>query len=78
MHSSDSMSGHWPVATPIKYIGDDFYGKIDEVRIWNSVRTQEEIQLFMNDTLNGDEIGLAAYYQMNLNENRAAYRSYLQ
>ena len=32
-------------------------------------RTQEEIQVAMNDTLSGDETGLVAYYPMDLNNN---------
>ncbi len=40
-------------------------GKIDEVRIWNVARTQEEIQSTMYTELRGDEPGLAAYYRFN-------------
>jgi uncharacterized repeat protein (TIGR02543 family) len=42
-----------------------FNGKIDEVRIWNSVRTQSELQSTMHDTLTGTEPGLVAYYKFN-------------
>jgi hypothetical protein len=40
-------------------------GKIDEVRIWNTARSQAEIVENMNIELNGDESGLAAYYSFN-------------
>jgi hypothetical protein len=44
---------------------DTFDGVIDELRVWNSVRTGGEIQSFMNQYLNGDEPGLAGYWRMN-------------
>ena len=37
-------------------------GVIDEIRIWNSARTHSQIQRYMNYTLNGDELGLKAYF----------------
>ncbi|MCP4102942.1 MAG: LamG domain-containing protein [Lentisphaerae bacterium] len=40
-------------------------GSIDEVRVWNIARTQEEIQASMNSTLAGNETGLAGYWQFN-------------
>jgi hypothetical protein len=42
-----------------------FTGLIDEVRIWNYGRTQSQLQADMFQHLNGDEPGLAAYYQMS-------------
>lgn len=42
-----------------------FDGVIDELRIWNSIRTKEEIQQNINSYLNGDESALAAYWKMN-------------
>ncbi len=42
-----------------------FNGLIDEVRIWNVVRSEEEIQANMDGYLSGDEPGLVAYWQMN-------------
>ena len=38
---------------------------IDEVRIWNTVRTQAEIQSTMNSQLLGNETGLTAYYNFD-------------
>ncbi|KAA3615670.1 MAG: T9SS C-terminal target domain-containing protein [Calditrichaeota bacterium] len=44
------------------YDGESFKGKIDEVRIWNVERTEEEILANMNRSLKGDETGLVAYW----------------
>lgn len=40
-------------------------GFIDEVRIWETSRTEEEINRFMVKVLNGDEDGLNAHYSFN-------------
>lgn len=42
-----------------------FNGLIDEVRIWNTVRTQQEIQDNMNAELVGNETGLSGYWKMD-------------
>ncbi|UCE17254.1 MAG: MBL fold metallo-hydrolase [Gemmatimonadota bacterium] len=42
-----------------------FDGMIDEVRIWNVVRTGEEISGTLDCYLTGDEPGLVGYWQMN-------------
>jgi hypothetical protein len=43
-----------------------FYtGSIDDVRVWNVIRTQTEIQDNMNTELLGSETGLVAYYPLN-------------
>ncbi len=42
-----------------------FTGSIDEVRIWNSVKTIEEINGSKNCELGGTESGLIAYYKFN-------------
>ncbi len=42
-----------------------FKGYIDEIRLWNIARSQEEIQQTMNHSLNGDEAGLVAYWNFN-------------
>jgi Concanavalin A-like lectin/glucanases superfamily len=41
------------------------YGTLDDVRIWNVVRTQSQIQANMNNELVGNETGLVAYYSFN-------------
>ena len=47
--------------------GGGFYftGETDEVRIWNDVRTQDEIIANMNNELAGSEANLVAYYNFN-------------
>ena len=40
-----------------------FFGNLDEFRIWNTARTQDEIQTTMNCLPIGDESGLAGYWK---------------
>ena len=47
------------------YFGQYFKGGLDEVRIWNTARTAQEITDNMSATLNGNETGLTAYYTFN-------------
>lgn len=42
-----------------------FYGALDEVRVWNVARSEEQIKEFMHKELRGDEEGLVAYYNFN-------------
>lgn len=42
-----------------------FVGRLDELRIWNDARTEDEIRDNMHRALNGDETGLVAYFPMN-------------
>ena len=42
-----------------------FNGQIDEVRIWNDIRTASEIADNKDDELVGNESGLVAYYKMS-------------
>ena len=42
-----------------------FDGQIDEVRIWNTVRTQGQIVAAMDQVLGGAEAGLAGYWNFN-------------
>ena len=42
-----------------------FHGEIDEVRIWNIARSQEEIQATMDAKLHGDEEGLVGYWNFD-------------
>ncbi|NBU47995.1 MAG: LamG domain-containing protein, partial [Flavobacteriales bacterium] len=46
---------------------ENFKGNIDEVRIWNIARTEQEIQLNMNFLLPTTQPGLLAYYKFNNN-----------
>jgi len=45
--------------------GQYFNGNMDEVRIWNIARTDEEIQSKMNSNLTGSETGLIGYWNFN-------------
>ena len=42
-----------------------FEGSLDDIRIWNVVRTQADISSNMNQELNGNETGLVAYFKCN-------------
>ncbi len=42
-----------------------FTGELDEIRIWNDVRTASEIRTNKNHKLNGNEAGLVAYYSFD-------------
>lgn len=42
-----------------------FAGEIDDVRVWNTVRTQSEIVGSITSTLIGSESGLVAYYKFD-------------
>jgi len=69
VHSSQAAAGMTPISEPVRYIGENFQGKIDEVRMWSVARTQDEIQANMNKTLVGNETGMVAYYPMAVNNN---------
>ncbi|WP_422486772.1 LamG domain-containing protein [Gudongella sp. DL1XJH-153] len=42
-----------------------FEGEIDDVRIWNYARSEQQIADTMNNELNGDDQGLVAYWKLN-------------
>ncbi|MDE0315696.1 MAG: tetratricopeptide repeat protein [Candidatus Poribacteria bacterium] len=42
-----------------------FVGQIDEVRVWNVARTEQQIRADMNTQLNGDEPGLVGYWKFD-------------
>ncbi|MBP0011132.1 LamG-like jellyroll fold domain-containing protein [Roseofilum sp. Belize Diploria] len=46
-------------------LGNLFKGEMAEVRIWNRVRSPEEIKASMNQQLTGEEEGLMAYWPLN-------------
>ena len=68
---STFASGEIPYDAPQQYIGwsnasNYFKGKIDEVRLWNTARTLDEIREFMNREIPpANQTGLVAYYKMN-------------
>lgn len=45
--------------------GREFHGGIDEVRIWKKALTEKEINDLKDFQLNGNEVGLTAYYRFN-------------
>ncbi len=45
--------------------GEYFHGAVDEIRIWNVPRSQEQIQSTMNAPLTGKEEGLVAYWNFD-------------
>ena len=45
--------------------GEYFHGEIDEMRVWNVVRTQEQIQANMDKVLTGNEAGLVGYWNFD-------------
>ena len=50
------------------YIGqydNSFNGQIDELRIWNVARTEQELNATLHTTLAGTETGLLAYYNFD-------------
>ncbi|MCK5467288.1 MAG: LamG domain-containing protein, partial [Cyclobacteriaceae bacterium] len=48
---------------PGAYLG--LRGDIDELRIWNTARSQDEVQSAMHEKLIGSEAGLAAYWDFD-------------
>lgn len=52
-------------AAPWDLFSFQFYGALDEVRVWNTERSQAQIREFMFKELRGDEDGLVAYYNFN-------------
>lgn len=50
---------------PWDMLSYQFYGDMDEVRVWNKALSQEEIQSKMHTQLTGNESDLVAYYNFN-------------
>lgn len=46
-------------------ISNKLYGSLDEIRVWHSARTQQEIQDWMNYYLFGNEQDLVAYWNFD-------------
>ncbi len=70
---STSFSGDYSIDTGtagtkamIGRLGTDYFdGRIDEVRIWNTERTQQQIQAGMNAPYDIAQDGMQAYWKMN-------------
>ncbi|MCH2651237.1 MAG: LamG domain-containing protein, partial [Candidatus Marinimicrobia bacterium] len=69
VNNNTYAAGYTPVNTPVNFIGKDFNGKMDEVRMWNVARTESEIKADMDKRLTGTESNLVAYYPMDININ---------
>ena len=56
-------------------LGDGHYfeGAIDEVRIWNVARTQQEILANMHRRMEGDEAGLVGYWNLDEGQGEIVY-----
>ncbi|MEI6435057.1 MAG: LamG-like jellyroll fold domain-containing protein [Bacteroidota bacterium] len=56
-----------PLSIGVDYLSGPRYfkGKIDEVRIWNVVRSEQEIRENIHLTLKGNDTGLVSYWQFN-------------
>ncbi len=61
-----ALSGTMHVGASQSTTGNDFWkGSLDEIRIWNVVRTQPQIEANMNIELAGTETGLIQYIDFN-------------
>jgi len=60
-----SGAGPFAIGTNAHDLGYYFDGLVDEVRVWNDVRTPTEISDNYEKELNGNEAGLVAYYKLN-------------
>jgi len=60
-----NSSNGWTIGAAPWFPEKYFEGKIDEIRIWNNVRTATEIRENMMKTLVGNESGLMAYYRFD-------------
>jgi hypothetical protein len=61
----DPGNGYLPSIGAYNRNSGFFEGKLDEIRVWNKVRSIPEIRENMYATLNGNEEGLVAYWQFN-------------
>lgn len=71
-----SITGDNPLrigAAPWDATGNIAGGQVDEVRIWNTARTQNEIRENMMTTLTGNETGLVAYYRFDQSDGSTLY-----
>ena len=66
VHHINYNGGQVPVESGQNRLGHNFQGKMDNVRMWNLARTQEQIQQYMYEDVPADEPGLLANYTMDL------------
>ncbi len=63
--TTNALVDAWIGGNPSVATGYPWEGEIDEVRIWNTARTQAQIQATRNTELTGNEPGLLTYYKFN-------------
>jgi hypothetical protein len=78
LEKTGSLSGSFPSMSNSVKIGDNslsenFIGKLDEVRVWNTARTATQIRENMMRTLAGNETNLVAYYRMDQKDGTTLY-----
>lgn len=76
VYSSNCCSGLTPQNNAQNMIGkldNYFMGKISEVRIWNTARTDAQIKENMMTVITGSETGLQAYYRMDYYDGSTLY-----
>ncbi|MBC8526731.1 MAG: choice-of-anchor D domain-containing protein, partial [Candidatus Cloacimonetes bacterium] len=61
----NTNSGFLGIGREIPLHTNHFYGEMDEIRIYNVVLDEQEIQSTMNTSLNGNEPGLIGYWNFN-------------
>ncbi|MGH7494879.1 MAG: LamG-like jellyroll fold domain-containing protein [bacterium] len=65
----EPLAGKKPIASNIHFIGEpngnSMQGTIDEIRLWNRPRTQDELKIDMRQRLTGLEPGLAGYWRFD-------------
>ncbi|AWM14120.1 hypothetical protein DI487_09845 [Flavobacterium sediminis] len=67
-------TGSLYIGTPQDAVANSTYGfsgSIDDLRIWNTLRSETELNGFMNCELQGTENGLLAYYKFNQGSDQA-------
>ncbi|MFT7084487.1 MAG: hypothetical protein ACJAV5_000193 [Vicingaceae bacterium] len=57
-----AIGARYAINGTVETIDQYFNGSIDEVRIWNSARLKDNLDLDMFNRLSGNEFGLMAYY----------------
>jgi len=63
--ASDNTGDNLNIGKALQTNNTTFKGTIDEARIWNLIRNQNEIETNMGHYLAGDENGLVGYWKMN-------------
>ncbi|MNJ86162.1 hypothetical protein D3C87_36490 [compost metagenome] len=65
LKSTDRYSLGQEFDLPMGTLSQFYKGTMDDLRIWNFVKSQAQVQALMNQELTGTETGLLAYYNFN-------------